>query len=201
MPFMIPIAAEVATAVGATETAGSIAALGGFATQAGTLAASASTGSGIMTALSAGSTIASMAAKSQEGNAARSEATRVANADAIEGKSALASGSAAAANSALGSQYALSKAESQAGASNADPNSASIINQEQRLTGQGTYNTLMQVYNGQQNQQVKQVAADTSTYEGEQKFEAGNIGAIGGLAQGGMSLYSKYYPQTNQQTA
>lgn len=150
----------------------------------------------ILPALSIASTAMSVAGKVQQGNAARSEATRVANADAIEGKSALASGSAAAANSALGSQYALSKAESQAGASNADPNSASIINQEQRLTGQGTYNTLMQVYNGQQNQQVKQVAADTSTYEGEQKFEAGNIGAIGGLAQGGMSLYSKYYPQT-----
>ena len=67
------------------------------------------------------------------------------------------------------------------------------------ITGRGTYNHAVALYQGEEKARQMNLAADAKTYEGviaeqggEQRAAAYRIGALGGLATGGASLYGKY---------
>lgn len=138
------------------------------------------------------STVSQASAQAQAGKAAKAAGEYQAQIAEINGKQQLAVGSANAANSAEATKYAISKAGAAAAASGVDPASGTIVNQEQKLIGQGTFNTLMNVFNGQNKQYAENAQAGADRFQGSQAAQGANAAAFGTLFKGGQSLYQKY---------
>lgn len=99
----------------------------------------------------------------------------------------------------LKQELLTSRAIAVAGASGGgvtDPTVSRIISD---ITGRGTYNQAVALYQGEEKARQMNLSADAKTYEGaiaeqggEQRAAAYRMGALGGLATGGASLYGKY---------
>lgn len=77
--------------------------------------------------------------------------------------------------------YAASKAQALQAAGGADPDSVTAVDNEINLTGQGEYNALTALYNGEEKARGMDYAAQNDLLKGQSAHDAGVIGAGNGL--------------------
>lgn len=88
--------------------------------------------------------------------------------------------------------FALSRAQAVAASSGAGATDPTVENIEGDLAGQSEYNQLTALFNGEERARGLTQQADTAIYEGRQAKRASIYKAVGTVAQGGETLYSKY---------
>lgn len=88
--------------------------------------------------------------------------------------------------------YAASRAQAVAANSGAGASDTTVANVEENLAGQTEYNRLSALFTGEERARGLQQQASTDVYSGQQAQTASRYKAIGTLAQGGETLFSKY---------
>lgn len=88
-----------------------------------------------------------------------------------------------------------SRARAVAAAGGVEATSPSIVTNESNIAGQGEYNALSALYEGNTKAQQYSTQATLSKWEGDQSVNQGYIQAGSTILQGASSMYSKYaYP-------
>ena len=97
-----------------------------------------------------------------------------------------------AANQQRTTAYALSRAQAVAAAGGGNTLDPTVVNTEQNIAGQGEYNTLTSLFNGEEKARGMEQEADTARYQGGLDESAAQTKAIGTIASSGSSMLMKY---------
>lgn len=139
-----------------------------------------------------GSTVLSAAGAIQQGEAARAigESARVQyERQANESRAASQRASIEERRKARLAQSRLRALSAASGAGATDP---TVVGLSQDIAGQGEYNALTRLYEGESRARGYETAGDIALYEGKAKQSAAGMSAISSIAEGGMSLYDRY---------
>lgn len=137
-------------------------------------------------------TVSSAVGAHNAGEAAKSEATQVANQNNQNANNALGVASENAFQQTQATKYALSNAQAAAAAGGGgatDPTVNTVMN---TIAGQGKYRSMIDMYNGQSKAQADRSAGTAAMFGGQQAARAGNMKAGSDLFSGGSSLFDKY---------
>lgn len=91
-------------------------------------------------------------------------------------------------------QLAQSRALALAAASGAGASDPTVVDIIGDLAQEGSYRSMMQLYQGEDNARLLRQQAATKRYGGEIARQAGKTNAIASILKGGSSLMSKYSP-------
>lgn len=138
------------------------------------------------------STILSAGGAVSQGIAANDAAKYTAAQEQIAGSQGLAASQRAAFSESRRAAFVGSRARAVAASSGASATDPTVVNIEGDIAGQGEYNALSALYEGQESQRTGDANAALTRYEGKQAKTAGFINAGSTLLKGGVSLYDKY---------
>lgn len=138
------------------------------------------------------STILSAGGQVAGGIAANNAAKYTAQQQEIAGSQGLAASQRTAFSETRRASLVGSRARAVAAASGAGATDPTVVNIEGDIAGQGEYNALSALYEGQEAKRTGDANAALTRFEGKQAKTAAFIGAGSTLLKGGTSLYDKY---------